>query len=117
MLARPKYHHALLQKEIHNHCVFPPRLFPEGFSPVKMALKPSPRVNMITAMRYWISWTTQRAGAQSLCSGSLTWVAPRMKRVDRVEGCWSDIVVVGICSGDGACCVLRILVARRIGVF
>lgn len=40
-----------------------------------------------------------------------------MKRVDRVEGCWSDIVVVGICSGDGACCVLRILVARRIGVF
>jgi hypothetical protein len=82
-----------------DHCLFPPRRLPDGFWPEKTALKPSANVSMTSAIMYWISWTIQRAGAQSLPSGSLTWLAPRMKRVDRVEVvegccCWEDIFVV-----------------------
>lgn len=49
---------------------------------------------MIKATRYWIIWTTHRAGAQSLPSGSLTVPALRIKRVEVVWPGRSDIFVV-----------------------
>jgi len=52
-----------------------------------------------------MSWTIQRAGAQSLPSGSLTWLAPCMKRVDRVD------VVEGCCADDIFVVVVVVVVA------
>ena len=65
---------------------------------------------MIKATRYWIIWTTHRAGAQSLCSGSLTVPALRMKREEVVEPGLSDIVkiVVGFCFSRVMSCELYI---------
>jgi hypothetical protein len=82
-----------------TQCAFPPRRLPDGFWPENTALKPSARVSMTSAIMYWINWTIQRAGAQSLPSGSLTWLAPRIKRVDRVdvvEGCCEDDIFCGV---------------------
>lgn len=66
--------------------------FELGFSPVKMALKPSPIVTMMMAMRYWIIEMIQRAGAHIAPRGSCTSPAPRMKR-EAVDS-WDDMVLV-----------------------
>jgi len=63
---------------------------------------------MIRATRYWIIWTTHRAGAQSLCSGSLTVPALRMKREEVVEPDLSAMLLVVVFLSSFVVTMLRL---------